>query len=93
MVTNLDINNLKEWSKIDDDDKVLKLLIGPSKTIIRQATGITKEEIENNKEALELYELIQMIIITDLHENRSGTNSITSPTMISLLSQLRTSKN
>lgn len=81
---------LKEWLRIDSDaeDATLLSLLLSSKFVIKQATGVVAEDILDNEEALELYRLIQRMLITDLYENRTGSQNI-SPLIVSLCTQLK----
>lgn len=84
-----DISEIKQWLKIDGDDDGLTLasLLIASKMIIKQSTGVLPEDVTENGDALELYKLIQKIIITDLYENRTGNQKM-NPVLISLCTQL-----
>lgn len=84
-----ELNELKEWLKIDgsDEDTTLSSLLLSSKFVIKQATGVTFEDLTSKPEAKELYKTIQKLIITDLYENRSGSGKL-SPVVISFCKQL-----
>jgi len=86
MVSLLEVKN---WLKVDhdDDDNLIESLISVSKILIKQKTGVQETHIIGNKEATELYKLVQNLLITDLYENRGGLPKISS-TLISLLIQL-----
>lgn len=81
------LEDIKEWIKEDEEDNVLSSLISASRFEIKQATGITEEDVENNPDALELYNLAQKIIIANYYENRCGPSK-TNPGLISLYMQL-----
>lgn len=89
----MEINELKEWLRIDsvDDDITLNSLFSTSKILIKQATGVVLEDVQGNSEALELYKTIQKMIITDLYENRDGASKF-NPILISLHTQLEAFK-
>lgn len=89
----VDLQEIKEWLRIDeeDEDRTLSSLIDSSRLIIKQATGITVDDVENNPDAIELYKLVQKIIITDFYENRGGGDKI-NPGLISLFMQLEVYK-
>jgi uncharacterized phage protein (predicted DNA packaging) len=84
---------LKEWLKIDgeDEDLTLSSLLISSRMIIKQATGLTQSDVQNNEEALELYKLAQKIIVTNLYENRTGAEK-ENLGLISLYTQLEVYK-
>lgn len=88
-----DLEELKEWLRIDgnEEDATLSSLLLSSKFVIKQSTGVTLENVQNDPEALELYKLIQRLLITDLYENRSGSQK-TNPVVISLNIQLKAYK-
>lgn len=84
---------IKEWLRIDsvdEDINTLPSLLIASKMIIKQSTGVTPEDVQVNPDALELYNLIQKMIITDLYENRNG--SATNKLVIGLCVQLEAYK-
>ncbi|MBB6218188.1 putative phage protein (predicted DNA packaging) [Anaerosolibacter carboniphilus] len=84
-----ELEELKEWLRIDgeEDDNMIQSLQLSSKLLIKQFTGAKREDVEGNSEALELYKLVQRLIVTDLYENRAGSNKM-SPVLISLCTQL-----
>lgn len=89
----MDLNDLKEWIRVDgeDKDKTLSSLLSSSKLIIKQATGITLDDVQDNPDALNLYELVQKIVITNLYENRLGSEK-ENKGLTSLYMQLETYK-
>lgn len=92
MLVNM-LNELRMWLKIDGDydDVTLDSLIKTSALLIKQQTGLTEADVTGDEEATELYKLVQKLIITDLYENREGSQKI-SPVLISLCSQLEAYK-
>lgn len=70
----MELNELKEWLKIDyeDEDTTLSSLLSASEMIIKQATGVELKDVQADEKALKLYTLIQKIVTTGLHENRDG---------------------
>jgi hypothetical protein len=88
-----DLVELKEWLRVDEgEDTTLFSLLASSRAIIKQATGLTKEKIKaEDADILELYKLAQKILITDIYENRTGSEKI-NPGLISLYVQLESYK-
>lgn len=89
----MELDEIKEWLRIDgeDEDVTLSSLLSSSRMMIKQATGITVDDVENNQDAKELYKLVQKIIITNLYENRNGPEEINAG-LISLYIQLEAYK-
>lgn len=87
----MDLANLKEWLRIDgeDEDATLSSLLSASSLIIKQATGIVAADVKDNQEALNLYELVQKMLITNLYE---GADKDTTPGLTSLYMQLEAYK-
>jgi uncharacterized phage protein (predicted DNA packaging) len=88
-----DLIEIKEWLRIDgeDEDNTLSSLLASSRAIIKQGTGLIKEDIKpDDKDITELYKLAQKILITDLYENRTGSES--NPGLISICMQLEVYK-
>jgi uncharacterized phage protein (predicted DNA packaging) len=83
-----ELEELKEWLKIDGnaEDATLTSLLLSSKFIIRHATGVNIEDVQDDPEAHEMYILIKRLLITDLYENRASSMS---PIVVSLCSQLK----
>lgn len=74
----INLDEMKEWLRIfhDEDDNLVNSLILSSISIIKSATGITKNYIQScNDETLrELYKMVQRILITDLYNERDTEN-------------------
>lgn len=87
------LTEIKEWLRIDgeDDDNTLSSLLLSSKFIIKQSTGVITEDVASNPEALELYKLVQKLIIAGLYENRDGDSKL-NPLLISMSAQLESFK-
>jgi uncharacterized phage protein (predicted DNA packaging) len=83
------LDEIKEWLRIDGDaDNVtLNSLLLASKSIIKQSTGVNPEDLTGNAEGIELYKLIQKMIVADSFENRSGSKLNT--LLIGLCTQLQ----
>lgn len=93
MDNELNLNELKEWLRIDDDNEdtnTLPSLVSTSKLLIKQSTGVEFADIQDNEDAVNLYKTLQKFIITDLYENRTGSKF--NPLLISLYSQLEAYK-
>lgn len=87
------LDEVKEWIKSDNDEEdtnTLPGLISTSNIMIKQSTGVTWDDVQDNKDACNLYKTLQKYIITDLYFNRIGTNI--SPLVISLYAQLEAYK-
>jgi uncharacterized phage protein (predicted DNA packaging) len=86
------LNEVKEWLRIDggDDDNTLTSLLLASKAIITNATGVISTDIQDNAEVVELYKLIQKMIVADTYTNREGSKL--SQLVISLCAQLEVYK-
>lgn len=89
----MEINELKEWLRIDgnDEDATLTGLISSSEILIKQSTGVNPEDVAADTNAQDLYKLLQKIIIADLYENRLGSSKI-NPITVSLYAQLEAYK-
>lgn len=74
----IELNEMKEWLRIfhDEDDNLVNSLILSSISIIKSATGITKEYIQscNDETLTDLYKMVQRILITDLYNERDTEN-------------------
>lgn len=74
----IELNEMKEWLRIfhDEDDNLVNSLISSSISIIKSATGITKEYIQscNDGTLTDLYKMVQRILITDLYNERDTEN-------------------
>lgn len=74
----IDLDEMKEWLRIfhDEDDGLVIGLIFSSIPIIKTATGVSKEFIEscNDKTFIDLYKMVQKILITDLYNERDREN-------------------
>ena len=74
----IELAEIKEWLRIfhDEEDNLINSLIASSISIIRGATGITKDYISNCKkhEIIDLYKMVQRILITDLYNERDTEN-------------------
>jgi hypothetical protein len=88
-----ELGMVKEWLRIDgnEEDLTITSLLLASSFVIKQSTGVIEEDVSGDQEALELYRLIQRLIITDLYENRTGASK-PSPLIISLCMQLKAFK-
>ena len=68
----------KEWLRIfhDEDDNLVDSLILSSISLIKTATGVSKEFIEscNDETFIDLYKMLQRIVITDLYNERDTEN-------------------
>jgi len=87
------LEEILEWLRIEgveDEPNTIPSLLLASKMIIKQSTGLMPEDITDDPEAVELYKLIQKMIVTDLYENRAGSklNSL----LIGLCAQLEVYK-
>lgn len=87
------LDEILEWLKIEgieDEPNTIPSLLLASKMIIKQSTGVVPEDIQADPGAVELYKLVQKMIITDLYENRTGSklNSL----LIGLCAQLEVYK-
>lgn len=93
MDSELTIDELKEWLRIDDDSEdttTLPSLISTSQLLIKQSTGVEFTDVQDNPDAINLYKTLQKFIITDLYENRAGSSF--NPLIINLYSQLEAYK-
>ncbi len=77
------LDEMKEWLRIfhDEEDTLVNNLILTSISIIKSATGITKDYIQscNYENVKDLYKMVQRILITDLYNERDTENkSLTS---------------
>lgn len=74
----INLDEMKEWLRIfhDEDDNLVNSLILSSIPIIKSATGITKDYIQscNDEMLIELYKMVQRILITDLYNERDTEN-------------------
>nr|DAF76771.1 MAG TPA: hypothetical protein [Caudoviricetes sp.] len=77
------LDEIKEWLRIDidytGDDNLLNSLILSSQTIIKSATGVSKDfedtlSTEDYTEISELYKMVQRVLITDLYNEKSVEN-------------------
>lgn len=83
------LEEILEWLRIEgveDEPNTLPSLLLASKMIIKQSTGVMPEDITNDPGAVELYKLVQKMIVTDLYENRNGSKL--SSLLIGLCAQL-----
>jgi len=71
------LEEIMEWIKFDgdiaDEPNTIPALLIASRMIIKKSTGVIPKDVQDDPEALELYKLIQKMIITNLYENRSGS--------------------
>jgi hypothetical protein len=88
----IDLIELREWIREDEEDeeRTLSSLISASRMMIKQATGITPDDVVSNPDAAALYELAQKIIINNHYENRGGAGD--TPGLISIYVQLEAYK-
>lgn len=74
----IELCEMKEWLRIfhDEDDNLVNSLILTSISIIKSATGITKDYILSceDDEIIDLYKMVQKIIVTDLYNERDTEN-------------------
>lgn len=74
----VNLDEMKEWLRIfhDEDDSLVIGLILSSIPIIKTATGVSKEFIEscNDETFIDLYKMVQKILITDLYNERDREN-------------------
>lgn len=71
------LEEVKEWLRIDfdEDDSQLKMLIDVSSSTIEIATGVEKNFLLKASDSLkDLYKITQLIIITDLYNEKSTEN-------------------
>lgn len=71
------LEEVKDWLRIDfdEDDMQLKMLIDVSSSTIEIATGIKKDFLLKASDSLkDLYKIAQLIIITDLYNERDTEN-------------------
>lgn len=71
------LEEVKEWLRIDfdEDDSQLKMLIDVSSSTIEIATGVEKKFLLKASDSLkDLYKITQLIIITDLYNEKSTEN-------------------
>lgn len=71
----ISLDEVKEWIKSDsdaEDTNTLPGLISTSKIMIKQSTGVTWDDVQNDNDACNLYKTLQKYIITDLYFNQSG---------------------
>ncbi|RXI58983.1 head-tail connector protein [Clostridium tetani] len=68
----MDLNEVKEYLRIDeeDEDSTLSSLLFAAKSYIKNGTGLTEDMIKDD-ETLELYKLCLKILISHWHENRA----------------------
>jgi uncharacterized phage protein (predicted DNA packaging) len=83
------LEEIKEWLRIDgeDEDKTLSSLILAAKAYIKNGTGITTADVENNEDALNLYDLALKMYVAARYENRSGAEE-NEKGLIAILTQL-----
>lgn len=74
----VELSEMKDWLRIyeDDEDLLINTLIESSVSIIQIATGISKEYITEckNYRIKDLYKMVQIILITDLYNERDVEN-------------------
>ncbi|MBS6503883.1 MAG: head-tail connector protein [Clostridium sp.] len=74
----IELAEMKEWLRIfhDEEDNLIISLIASSISIIKSATGITKDYILSckNDVVIDLYKMVQRILITDLYNERDTEN-------------------
>lgn len=74
----INLDETKEWLRIfhEEDDNLVESLILSSISIIKSATGVSKEFIESctYESFIDLYKMVQRILITDLYNERDTEN-------------------
>lgn len=74
----IELAEVKEWLRIfhDEEDNLINSLIASSISIIKSATGISKDYISKceNEIIIDLYKMVQRILITDLYNERDTEN-------------------
>ncbi len=72
------LDEMKEWLRVfhDEEDALVNSLILTSISIIKSATGITKDYIQscNHENIQDLYKMVQRVLITDLYNERDTEN-------------------
>ena len=72
------LDEMKEWLRVfhDEEDALVNSLILTSISIIKSATGITKDYIQscNHENIQDLYKMVQGVLITDLYNERDTEN-------------------
>ena len=83
-----DLEEIKEWLRIDNDeeDRQLSSLILSARAIIKSATGVTREDVEENIDALNLYKMIEKLEVSMIYEG--SLKDTTNKGLIALYMQL-----